>query len=208
VQKAIVELFEQYGRMNATLGFEIFEPNANPARSNGVGLAYVDPPEEVFRKGESQVWKLTHNGVDTHAIHFHLVNVQLINRVGWDGVIKPPDPNERGWKETIKMNPLEAIYFAMKADLPVLPFKVPNSVRLLNPALPAGSTLGFTNINPKTGQPITSPPTTNVMTNFRHEYVWHCHLLGHEENDMMRPLTVIDPTLTPSGAIDLLLLDE
>jgi hypothetical protein len=25
------------------------------------------------------------------------------------------------------------------------------------------------------------------MTNFGWEYVWHCHLLGHEENDMMRP---------------------
>ena len=26
------------------------------------------------------------------------------------------------------------------------------------------------------------------MTNFGHEYVWHCHILGHEENDMMRPI--------------------
>jgi hypothetical protein len=25
------------------------------------------------------------------------------------------------------------------------------------------------------------------MTNFGWEYVWHCHILGHEENDMMRP---------------------
>ena len=28
------------------------------------------------------------------------------------------------------------------------------------------------------------------MTNFGHEYVWHCHILGHEENDMMRPLVL------------------
>ena len=26
------------------------------------------------------------------------------------------------------------------------------------------------------------------MTNFGWEYVWHCHILGHEENDMMRPI--------------------
>ena len=26
------------------------------------------------------------------------------------------------------------------------------------------------------------------MSNFGWEYVWHCHLLGHEENDMMRPI--------------------
>lgn len=202
-QKAIVELFEKYGRMNATLGFEFFEPNANPARSTGVGLAFIDPAEEVFRKGEAQVWKLTHNGVDTHPVHFHLVNVQVINRVGWDGVIKPPDPAERGWKETIKMNPLESIFFTMKADLPQVPFPIPPSIRPLNPTMPLGSTEGFTNINPKTGQTIVSPPTTNVIANFGHEYVWHCHILGHEENDMMRPLVVRIPNI----GWELLLLD-
>jgi FtsP/CotA-like multicopper oxidase with cupredoxin domain len=204
-QKAIVELFEPYGRMNATLGYEFFEPNANPARSNGVGFAYIDPPDEIFRTGETQIWKITHNGVDTHAIHFHLVNVQLINRVGWDGVIKPPEPNERGWKETIRMNPLESIYVAMKADLPKVPFSVPTSVRPLNPSMPLGSTVGFTNINPKTGQPLGPTPTVNIMADFGHEYVWHCHILGHEENDMMRPLVVRENV--PIGALYLLLLN-
>jgi len=204
-QKAIVELFEKYGRMNATLGFEVFEPNANPARSNGIGLAYIDPPEEVFGRGETQIWKITHNGVDTHPIHFHLVNVQLINRVGWDGVIKPPDPAERGWKETVKMNPLEAIYVAMKADLPKVPFSVPTSVRPLNPTMPPGSLVDFTNINPKTGQPLGPTPTVNIMADFGNEYVWHCHILGHEENDMMRPLVVRENV--PIGALYLLLLN-
>ena len=26
------------------------------------------------------------------------------------------------------------------------------------------------------------------MANFGHEYTWHCHILSHEENDMMRPV--------------------
>ncbi len=29
----------------------------------------------------TQIWKITHNGVDTHPIHFHLYDVQVINRV-------------------------------------------------------------------------------------------------------------------------------
>jgi spore coat protein A len=29
-------------------------------------------------------------------------------------------------------------------------------------------------------------------TNRAHEYVWHCHILEHEEHDMMRPLVVWD----------------
>ena len=28
----------------------------------------------------------------------------------------------------------------------------------------------------------------NAMQDYGWEYVWHCHLLGHEENDMMRPM--------------------
>jgi FtsP/CotA-like multicopper oxidase with cupredoxin domain len=203
-QKAIVELFEPYGRMNATLGYEIFDPTANPARSNGIGFAYTDPPVEIFQRGQIQLWKITHNGVDTHPIHIHLNNAQIINRVGWDGVIKPPEPYERGWKETIRMNPLESIFIAQKADLPTTPFAVPDSIRPLNPNRPLGDTTGFTNINPKTGQPITTTPTVNVMTNFGYEYVWHCHILGHEENDMMRPLKVTG--IIPVGTLDMLVL--
>jgi FtsP/CotA-like multicopper oxidase with cupredoxin domain len=203
-QKAIVELFEPYGRMNATLGYEFFEPNANPARSNGVGFTYNDPPDEIFQRGQVQLWKITHNGVDTHPIHIHLNNAQIVNRVGWDGVIKPPEPYERGWKETIRMNPLESIFIAQKADLPTTPFAVPDSIRPLNPSRPLGNLEGFTNINPKTGVPLELTPTVNVLTNFGHEYVWHCHILGHEENDMMRPLKVTG--IIPVGSLDMLLL--
>ena len=88
--------------------------------------------------------------------------------------------------------------------MPTTPFAVPDSIRPLNPARPLGDTAGFTNINPKTGQPITTTPTVNVMTNFGNEYVWHCHILGHEENDMMRPLKVTG--IIPVGSVDTLLL--
>ncbi len=29
------------------------------------------------------------------------------------------------------------------------------------------------------------------------DYVWHCHILSHEDNEMMRPFTVVDPTMLP-----------
>ena len=79
-----------------------------------------------------------------------------------------------------------------------LPFKVPNSFRPLEPALPIGSTLGFTNIDPL-GNPIT-PGITNEVYNFGWEYVWHCHILSHEENDMMRAVVF---TETPEAPTDL-----
>jgi hypothetical protein len=37
----------------------------------------------------TQIWKMTHNGVDTHTIHFHAYNVQIPNRVSWDNAACP-----------------------------------------------------------------------------------------------------------------------
>jgi hypothetical protein len=132
----------------------------------------------------TQVWKITHNGVDTHAIHFHLFDVQLINRVGWDGQVKPPDDNELGWKDTVRMNPLEDAIVALRAVAPKTPFGIADSIRPLQVTVPIGSSMGFSNIDPN-GNPVT---VVNQLFNFGDEYVWHCHLLGHEENDMMRPI--------------------
>jgi hypothetical protein len=183
--KAIQELFDPtYGRMNATLGVEI--PFTSALTQTTIPLGYVDPVTEQFEDGETQIWKITHNGVDSHPVHFHLLNVQLINRVGWDGTIKPPMDNEYGWKETIRMNPLEDILVAVRAKKPVLPgFGLPLSQRLRDPSQPAGVPMGFTQVDVVTGMPAV---VTNQVDNFGWEYVWHCHILGHEENDFMRPV--------------------
>jgi FtsP/CotA-like multicopper oxidase with cupredoxin domain len=204
--KAIQELFElNYGRMNATLGVEL--PFTNSGNQTTIPYGYIDPPSEIIHASAApgppvagdgtQIWKITHNGVDTHAMHFHLFNVQLINRVGWDGMVKPPDANELGWKETVRMNPLEDAIVALRPTAPRLPFSVPESVRLLDPTNQEGST--FASLDPLTGARIT---VTNELTNFGWEYVWHCHLLGHEENDMMRPLIMTNITnyVTPVAA--------
>jgi len=87
--KTIQEFFEPtYGRMNATLGVEL--PFTSSLTQTTIPLGYVDPVTEKVADGETQFWKITHNGVDSHPVHFHLVNVQVINRVGWDGTLKPP----------------------------------------------------------------------------------------------------------------------
>jgi hypothetical protein len=171
--------------MNSTLGVEL--PFTGALIQTTVPLGYIDPTTETIAPNETQLWKITHNGVDTHVIHFHLVNVQVVNRVGWDGAIRTVDENELGWKESVRMNPLEDCIVAMRARVPTYPFTVPNSIRPLNPAMPVGST--FASLNPITGGRLT---VTNAVTNFGHEYVWHCHILGHEENDMMRAL-VLNP---------------
>ncbi len=210
INKAIQELFDPvYGRMNATLAVEL--PYSSATVATTIPLSYIDTPVEkldAIKDGETQIWKITHNGVDGHPVHFHLVNVQVINRVGWDGTIKPPEANELGWKETLRMNPLEDVYVAVKASRPVVPFGVPKSARLLDPSQLSKSTMGFTQIDPTNGRAPTTQTqivggvskavgTTmyaNVLTDFDNEYVWHCHILGHEEFDFMRPF-VFHPTV-------------
>ena len=194
--KAIQELFElNYGRMNATLGVEL--PLTNFNTQTTIPYGYIDPVTEIIQDGNAQIWKITHNGVDTHAMHFHLFNVQLINRVGWDGMVKPPERNELGWKETVRMNPLEDAIVAFRPIAPKLPFSIPDSNRPIDPTMPLGST--FQSVDPLTNIAYT---VVNALTNFGWEYVWHCHLLGHEENDMMRPMIMMDITnyVTPVAA--------
>jgi len=204
--KAIQELFEpDYGRMNAILGVEV--PNTTMINQTTIPYYYVDPVTEIIDASPSidtpttgdgtQLWKITHNGVDTHAIHVHLFNAQLINRVGWDGAVRPPDPNELGWKETIRMNPLEDCIIALRPTVPQLPFSVPDSIRLMDVSSPQGSTGQFTGVDPN-GNPVT---VTNQLINLGWEYVWHCHLLGHEENDMMRPIAFNVPRLLPTAPV-------
>jgi len=194
--KAIQELFDPtYGRLNATFGVEI--PFTSALTQTTIPLGYVDQTTEEFQDGETQIWKITHNGVDAHPIHFHLLNVQLINRVGWDNFSTPPEPNELGWKETVKMSPLEDVLVALRAKRPTLRqssangsfragagFGLPNSVRRQDPSQPEGAMFGFTQIDPNTGLPA---PMANMTADYGWEYTWHCHILGHEENDFMRP---------------------
>jgi len=124
--KAITEAFDPLGRVNATLGVEL--PFASAGVLTAVTLAYENPATEIFNDGQTQIWKITHSGIDAHPIHVHLFNAQIVNRVRWDGTIRPPDANELGWKDTIRMNPLEDIIIAARADAQLLPFGIPTAV--------------------------------------------------------------------------------
>ncbi len=203
--------FDEFGRMTANMGLEA--PGATPLLQNIILYPFVNPATEVLDStglpssldvtpiasaaDGTQIWKITHNGVDTHPLHFHLYDVQLINRVTWDNIIIPPEPTELGWKETVRVSPLEDTIVAVRPIQPTLPFGVLDSHRPYNPMMPIGAKgsingvngneAGFNNTDAN-GNPIA--PITNVVGDFGWEYVWHCHILSHEEMDMMRPVTV------------------
>jgi spore coat protein A len=160
------EGFDEYGRLIQMLG------TTTESSPGFFGRAYDETPTEVVRKDDVEVWEVFNTTGDVHPMHWHLVNVQVVNRqplvensdgsfaLGPTGAIysgpaMAPNANELGWKETVPMYPGTVTRVAMKFKLPGTPFKVPPS--------------------PRTGG---------------NEYVWHCHILEHEEHDMMRPLIV------------------
>ncbi len=69
----------------------------------------MDSATETPANGDIEVWQIANLIGDTHPIHFHLVNVQIISRQpfkvsNYNGTptytepARPPDPNEAGWK--------------------------------------------------------------------------------------------------------------
>jgi hypothetical protein len=144
----------------------------------------------------TQIWRITHNGVDTHPIHWHLYDVQVLNRVTWDNIILPPEAGELGWKDTLRISPLEDTIVALRPIIPEVPWELPNAIRNLNPMMPAGSTAMFNNVDPQ-GNP--TAPIVNQLVNYGWEYMYHCHILSHEEMDMMRPVSVASPPIVPDG---------
>lgn len=207
--KTIIEDWTMnWGRMNALLGTEV--PHTTAINQTSIPQAYIDPPTELVKitsgnatpisgtaPDGTQLWKITHNGVDSHAVHFHLFHVQLVNRIGWDGAIYPPEGNELGWKDTVLMHPLSSVVVALRPKAMTLPFKMPNSRRILDPSHVSDTNpTEFFNFNPLTGN-ASNVANANSSTNFGWEYVWHCHILGHEENDMMRSIAVAQPPEAP-----------
>jgi FtsP/CotA-like multicopper oxidase with cupredoxin domain len=218
IQDEMGEAFEhEYGRMSGNLGVE--SPNPQAGIQNMILYGFTSPPSEIIKglpagmagtqissaDDGTQIWKFTHNGVDTHPIHFHLYDVQLINRVGWDGIIRKPDLNELGWKDTVRVSPLEDTIVALRPLLPQVPWDLPNSIRLLDPSMPDGAVLQSATQAEASGLVIFSFDPTgepidifNHYVNFGWEYVMHCHILSHEEMDMMRPVAVGVEPKTPA----------
>jgi FtsP/CotA-like multicopper oxidase with cupredoxin domain len=206
--KTIIEDWTMnWGRMNALLGTEV--PRTTSTIQTSIPQAFIDPPTELVKitpntnaipiggtlADGTSLWKITHNGVDSHAIHFHLFHVQLINRVGWDGAVYPPEANELGWKDTVLMHPLSDVVVALRPMKMDLPFKLANSHRKIDPSSNASGT-DFFDLNPMTGN-ASNVTGNNLDMNYGWEYLWHCHILGHEENDMMRTIAVAQPPEAP-----------
>ncbi len=81
--KNLTEGFDiQYGRMNVVLGSTPSPLTPTVGAGPVIGAAfYIDPPTEILTADQTVLWRLSHLGVDSHSMHFHLFNLQVVNRV-------------------------------------------------------------------------------------------------------------------------------
>lgn len=157
------------------------------------GQKWSAPTSELPKVGSTEEWEIVNLTADTHPIHLHLVQFQILSRHafkdeeymkkwteinGQPPLNKPtevlpvenylvgqtilPEPNETGWKDTVRANPGEVTTIIVRY--------APQSVEE-NSVKPGENLYPF---NPSTGP----------------GYVWHCHILDHEDNEMMRPYKV------------------
>src|ERR1043166_1260201 len=79
-QLTLNEGFDVYGRLIQLLGTN----TALNAAAFGFGRAYDSQPTETPAAGATEVWQIANLRGDTHPIHFHLVNVQVLARQPFD----------------------------------------------------------------------------------------------------------------------------
>jgi spore coat protein A len=142
-----------------------------------VAKRFNDTTTVCIQKGSWRVWRIINLSPDTHPFHIHLVQFQGLKRFTLtpDGASPFPaasdsfkfqpampasdmEENERGWKDTIRVNPGE------RDDNDDLV-----SVEMLTLAA--------------------------QFTGHAGRYMYHCHILEHEDQEMMRPFLVVPEEL-------------
>lgn len=166
------------------------------------GQKWMSAVSELPEYGSTEEWVLVNPTMDTHPIHLHLTQFQLVSRQkidaaryydGWLGL------NEEGLMEGMIDPPFEHDWIPL--ELPVGPYlqgkpmlAPPNeqgwkdTVRM-NPGEVTVIRVSFAPIDDPDGDGLYPfDPTVGPG------YVWHCHILDHEDNEMMRPYLVVPKT--------------
>lgn len=149
------------------------------------GRGFMDNPvTELPRLGAIEQWDIINTTVDAHPMHLHQVAFQLVNREK----IHVLGTDEASGEPILDVIP------AMK----VPPYTSASYIGTGVVTPPGDYEAGWKDT-------VMCPPAqvTRVSAKFDipGTYVWHCHILSHEEHDMMRPLVVTTPAVSASLAV-------
>jgi FtsP/CotA-like multicopper oxidase with cupredoxin domain len=172
-----------------TLAEDISVSPAFPMNLYLDGQRWAAPISETPELGSTEDWVLV-NTFDTHNIHLHLVQFQLVSRQNFNVTAY--------WNDWIALNG--------KPPLNQTTINVPSLDPYLigGPILPGPSEQGWKDtiivysrqitvirvrFAPQDGSDFPFDATTGPG------YVWHCHILEHEDHEMMRPYIVTQASI-------------
>ena len=164
-------------RRNITLE-EVLDPDTGaPVRLELNGKRFDDPVDETPAAGTTEEWRFINLSADTHPMHMHLTRFQVASRYTFDVAAYTADAKAAQAADQPNPTPLDPKYKPRLVAKGVAPEERgwKDTVRA-NPGQ-------FTIIRVKFDLPpgVTAPQ----------RYVYHCHILEHEDNDMMRPYDVV-----------------
>ena len=135
-------------------------------QANGLPSVTTKP-----KAGATEDWLLVNTTADTHPIHLHLVTFEVIDRRPFD--VAAYDASTQAITYTGPAVPALANENGRKDTVQAHPGQVTRIRARFE--LPDEGTIQL--------------PADVGVTN--RQYVWHCHILEHEENDMMRAFEVV-----------------
>jgi len=130
-------------------------------------LRFADPITENPMVGDTEIWSIVNLTADAHPIHLHMVMFQVIDRIPFDMEEYLEAQNE---------------YLEEGGEVPD-----PLDYATGDPEPPNSWETGWKDTV------IANPDyITRIIANFDLGglYAWHCHILEHEDNEMMRPFFV------------------
>jgi FtsP/CotA-like multicopper oxidase with cupredoxin domain len=165
-------------------------------------IAWHSPTTENPASHSTEIWQIVNATGDAHPVHLHLVNFKILGRqeIVWDSAtdgredrildpdgITAPAPNNDG----TYLVPQPVVQHNSVAGDPStygIGFRL---VKLTyGPEVPEPA--GYVENAPKDMVTALPDQVTFIKATFRKDgrYVWHCHILSHEDHEMMRVLQV------------------
>ncbi|MCO6487335.1 MAG: multicopper oxidase domain-containing protein [Phaeodactylibacter sp.] len=188
---AFFEGMDSEGRLQPLLGIINGDNAKTPGTLNG-SLAWFEPITENPMLDDVEVWEAYNVTEDAHPMHIHLVSFQILDRspLDVDNII-------------INNQPQAEHHTAHTGKFGVGNYIVESSLlgNVGAPEEPAPNEKGWKDT-------FILPPGYMARVIAKYDrpgrYVWHCHILSHEDHEMMRPYEVVTslPRPTPPTVRD------
>ena len=174
---------------NSVPGFDPSEEVPSEVLLNG--YHFMEPTTDIIKAGTTETWQWINLTVDAHPMHMHLETFQVVNRQQFDVDAYTKDweaylaSGRTGLRPDINGNSSAGKPYLIGLPIPPESIEMGYKDTVVTPP-------GYvTRVRAKFELPATSLLDLNLRTGSFGEWVYHCHILEHEENDMMRPFRVV-----------------